>query len=342
MFPIFSNQYFLFVFLVFTFVIGAKVFDYLFRNYIRKFTEFTKTEIDDLIFQVLRKPIYFSIILIGIWLGLRNFSFFEKYLKFLDKGFFSIFVIILAFVFSRILAIFISGWLKAEKKFKRTPRLIKKVVTLFIYLIAILVILDWFEVKITPLVASLGIGGMAIALALQSTLSNVFAGLHIISDKPIEVGDFIELEKDISGFVEDISWRSTRIRTLTNNFLIIPNSKLAESIILNQSKPAEEMSVKIECGVSYESDLEKVEEVVLELAKEIQKNYKGAVKEFEPKMRYHTFGDSNINFSVILRVKRPIFKYEIVHHFIKELKKRFDKENIEIAWPIRKIYFAKK
>ena len=182
---------------------------------------------------------------------------------------------------------------------------------------------------------------MAVALALQPTLSNIFAGIHIISDKPINVGDYIELENGISGFVEDIGWRSTRIKTIYNNYVVIPNSKFAESIIINQSLPGQELIIKIECGVDYSSDLEKVEKITLEVAKNIQEKIKGAVKEFKPFMRYHTFGDSNINFSVFLKIRSPIDKLKVAHEFIKALKSRYDKENIEISWPVRKIQMFK-
>jgi len=181
-----------------------------------------------------------------------------------------------------------------------------------------------------------------IALALQSTLSNFFAGLNILSDRQIEVGDFVELEgTDLSGFVEDIGWRSTRIRTLPNTLVIIPNSKLAETTIINRSKPVPEMSVIIQCGVDYRSDLAKVEKVTIEVAKEIQKTVPGAIKTFEPFIRYHTFGDSNINFSIIIRIEKPIDKYLVTHEFIKALKASYDQEGIEISWPIRKLYQIK-
>ncbi|MFX1503315.1 MAG: mechanosensitive ion channel family protein, partial [Promethearchaeota archaeon] len=185
-------------------------------------------------------------------------------------------------------------------------------------------------------------GALAIGLALQSTLSNFFAGVHILSDKPIRVGDFIELDENTSGTVEDIGWRSTRIRMLTDNLLIIPNGKLAESNIINYSMPKQDLSIWIPCGVSYESDLKKVERVSLEVAKEIQNTVPGAVKDFEPQFRYREFGDSNINFITIIRIEEPIKRFIVRNEFIKALKERFDKEKIEISWPIRKIYNIKR
>jgi small-conductance mechanosensitive channel len=200
------------------------------------------------------------------------------------------------------------------------------------------VILGYFQIDITPLIAGVGLGALAIGLALQSTLSNFFAGMHLVSDRPIDVGDYIEIDDNTKGTVEDIGWRSTRIRTLADNLLIIPNGKLSESNITNFSKPKQDMSLWIPCGISYESDLKKVEKITLEVAKYIQMNADGAVKNFEPGFRFKEFGDSNINFTTILRINDPLKRFVVRNEFIKALKQRFDEEKIEISWPIRKIY----
>jgi small-conductance mechanosensitive channel len=233
------------------------------------------------------------------------------------------------------------GYLKVTKGFDRTPGLLNKALSVIIFLIAIVIILGYFKLDITPMIAGVGLGALAIGLALQSTLTNFFAGIHILSDKPIRVGDFIELDKDIFGVVEDIGWRSTRIRMLTDNLLIIPNNKLADNNIINYSLPKQDFSIWIPCGVAYESDLKKVEKITLEVAKQIQQTVEGAVKDFEPGFRYREFGDSNINFTTILRVEEPMARFVVRNEFIKILKERFDEEKIEISWPIRKIYNIK-
>ena len=283
-----------------------------------------------------------GIALFGIYLFLKSFSSLASYSAYLDSLFFVLFSLFAAMIVSKISSGWIEKLLKFQGKYQGIPKLIDKVVKTTIYLIALLIILSYFGIEITPLVAGLGLGSLAIGLALQSTLSDFFAGIHLLSDKPVRIGDWIELENGIAGYVEDIGWRSTKIRTLPNTIVIIPNSKLAESIITNYSLPEPETAVIVECGVSYESDLEKVEKVTIEVAKEIQKEVKGAIKNFEPFIRYKRFGDSNIIFSVILRAEKPVDKYLITHEFIKKLKKRYDKEGIEISWPIRKIYFGNK
>lgn len=338
---LYKNEYFQFLFIVICAIIFAKIFNLMVTKYIKKITEKTRTDIDDMLMRVIRKPLYIFIILIGFYFGLKSLFILTPYSLWINRIFFIVSALLLSLIVARILSFFISRWLKVQKQFQKTPKLISTVVSIVIYLIAFLMILRYLNVEITPLVATLGLGGLAVGLALQNTLSNFFAGVHIISDRPINVGDYIEMEGDIAGYVEDIGWRSTRIRTLPNTIVVVPNAKIAESVIINNYLPVPEMSIVLQCGVAYGSDLEKVEKVTVDVARKIQETVPGAVKTFEPFIRYHTFGDSNINFSIILRIQEFVDRYLVAHEFIKALKARYDKENIEISWPIRKIYTAK-
>jgi small-conductance mechanosensitive channel len=300
-----------------------------------------KKSYGEFILKKLSKPVLLIVFFIGVYTALKSLSILNEYNKWIDGGIFVIITLLSAVLISNIITVIMLGYLKVKKGFERTPGLLNKALSVIIFLIAIIIILGYFQVDITPMIAGVGLGALAIGLALQSTLTNFFAGVHILSDKPIRVRDFIELDKDTYGIVEDIGWRSTRIRLLTDNLLIIPNGKLAESNIINYSMPKQDFSIWIPCGVAYESDLKKVEKVTLEVAKEIQQNIPGAVKNYEPLFRYREFGDSNINFIAILRVEEPIARFVVRNEFIKALKKRFDEEKIEISWPIRKIYNIK-
>ncbi len=338
-----QNEYFRFLLIILASVMFAKLFHMFLKNYVKRITEKTKSDIDDTILDIVMKPLYTIIILSGFYVALKSLPILIQYNLLLDGAFFLLVVTLITLVVSKILSLLVTRWFKVQKRFERTPKLINKVITAVTYIVAFLMILSYFEIEITPLVATLGLGGLAVGLALQSTLSNFFSGLHIISDRPINVGDFIELQDaNISGYVEDIGWRSTRIKTLPNTIVIIPNSRLAESIIINDSLPEPEMAALVQCGVAYGSDLEKVETITVDIAKKIQKTIPGAVRNFEPFIRYNAFGDSNINFTVILRVEKFVDKYLVTHEFIKALKKRYDKEGIEISWPVRKIYYGDK
>ncbi|MBC8521777.1 MAG: mechanosensitive ion channel family protein [Methanomicrobia archaeon] len=335
------NEWFHFGLILATFAIHTKIAHIILVKYVRRIAARTKTDIDDIILKIVTKPVCIFIMFAGFYFALGALSDLEKYSEEIGGIFFVGSILLLSLIVSRILGVLVSHWLRVQKKYEKMPKLMGNVVAIVIYLMAFLMILDHFDIEINPLLAAFGLGGLAIGLALQNTLSNFFAGLHIITDRPINFGDYIEIEGGTSGFVEDIGWRSTRVRTLPNTLVIVPNSKLAESVIINNSQPVLEMSVVVQCGVAYESDLEKVERVTIDVAKQILETVPGAVKTFQPLVRFHTFGDSNINFSIILRVEEPATKYIVTHEFIKALKKRYDREGIEISWPVRKIYYGK-
>lgn len=218
----------------------------------------------------------------------------------------------------------------------------KVFISIGVYIIALLIFLDTVGISITPLVASLGVGSIAVALALQETLSNFFAGLYLVVDKPVRVGDYIKLESKEEGYVESIGWRSVRIRMISNNFVIVPCSKLAGSVITNYSLPEKELTVPVSVSVDYTSDLEKVEKVTREVARAVMKDVPGGVPEFDPMMRYHTFGDSSIQFTVYLRGKEFVDQFTVRHEFIKKLHRRFQEENIVIPYPIRTVHLHTK
>jgi len=335
-----SNEYLRFLIILVITIIFISITYIILRFIVKKIAD-KKKRYGEFILKQISLPVLILVFFIGLYTSLKSLIALEIHYLWVDGVFFVITVLISAFLVSRIINVLMLGWLKVKRGFKRTPGLLNKAVNVIIFVIAIALILGYFKFDITPLIAGVGLGALAIGLALQSTLSNFFAGVHLISDKPINVGDYIELDNDNNGVVEDIGWRSTRIRTLTDNLLIIPNGKLAESNIINYSMPVKDFSIWVPCGVAYESDLKKVEKVTLEVAKHIQQNVDGAVKDFEPVFRYKEFGDSNINFITVLRIEEPFKRFIVRNEFIKELKERFDKERIEISWPIRKIYNMK-
>ncbi len=208
----------------------------------------------------------------------------------------------------------------------------------FVVVISVLIFLDLLGISITPILASLGIGSLAVALALQDTLSNFFAGLYMAVDRPVEVGHFVKLEGGQEGFISDVGWRSTRIWTPNNNTVVIPNSKLMGSVITNYDLPNREMAVTVEVEVHYQSDLNRVEKVTQEVACEVLKTVAGGLAAFEPIIFFHTFGESGIRFTVVLRTTQFTDAPRIKHEFIKRLHVRYEKEKILIPYPTRTVY----
>ena len=201
-----------------------------------------------------------------------------------------------------------------------------------------LIILDQMGISIAPLLAGLGIGGLAVALALQGTLTNMVAGLSVMTDGSIRVGDYVELDNGMIGAIDGIGWRTTRVRLLSDNIVFIPNSKLADNVTTNFTYPYEEMSVYLQIGVSYFSDLAHVERVTVEVARKVLEETPGSVKGYEPTVWYTDFGDSNINFWVVMRSMNYLESWTVKHSFVKELYRRYEEEGIEISFPARNVF----
>lgn len=201
--------------------------------------------------------------------------------------------------------------------------------------IGLLVLLESLGISITPLLTALGVGGLAVALALQDTLANLFAGVHILASKKVLPGDYVRLDGGGEGYIVDINWHNTTIRQLRDNLIIVPNSRFADAIVTNFHRPAQALSIPVQVGVSYDSDLDEVERVTVEVAHDVMKALTGGVTEYQPKVRFHTFGESRIDFSVTLRTHEFADQYLVVHEFIKRLHQRYRAEGIEIPLPIR-------
>lgn len=211
---------------------------------------------------------------------------------------------------------------------------------LAVLLVGVLFLLSNLGVSVGPLLTALGVGGLAVALALQDTLANLFAGVHLLASKKVQVGDFIRLDTGEEGQIIDINWRNTTVQQVQNNHAIIPNAKLAQSVVINYFRPEPEMSVVIPVGVSYDSDLDHVERVTREVGAEVMRHVPGGVTTHLPVIRFAKFGDSSVDLNVILRTTEFTQQYVIVSEFVKRLHARYREEGIQIPFPMRSVVFA--
>lgn len=234
----------------------------------------------------------------------------------------------------------IGAYAKKSPALYNSQAILQGVTRALILSIGALVLLGTLGISVTPIIASLGITSLAVALALQPTLENFFSGVQLVIDKPVRVGDFIELDSGEQGFVDKIGWRSTWIKMLPNNTVIIPNSVLSNAKVINYFYPEKELSVPVDIGVHYDSDLEHVEQVTLEVAREVLNNHKWGVGSYDTFVVFHTFDDSSINFTVMLRAKEYFNRFFIKSAFIKAIHKRYAQEGIVIPYPIRAINTA--
>jgi small-conductance mechanosensitive channel len=318
--------------------IGKKILLHTVKRFVRK----TTTQLDDILLKAANMPlnllaVIFSFGIIYPMIPIPAEDKFHQYFGMGFKG--SIIIAIIVFVDAMAdgLIQFYSGRIEILKS---SSILVRGASRIIIAGLGLLVILDSFGVSITPIIASLGIGSLAVALAVKSTLENFVCGMQLITDQPIMVGHFVKLESGEEGYVEKIGWRSTWLREPNNNIIVIPNSSLINSRITNYYYPNREVVVKIEVGVHYDSDLNHVERVAVDVAKKVLKECKGAVSGFEPAVRFHTLDSSSINFTVVLRALEHGEGGNVKHEFIKKLHERFKQEGITMPYPIRAINFT--
>lgn len=308
---------------------------------VKRLVATTSLHIDTLLLESLQAPLNILILLVNILLFERLLNHFH--ITNADLSRFSAMSAQLLLVLAIVLFVdrFSNGALTTyttkSEALRSSSGIIKGIVRGLVIGIGALVLLGTLGISITPIIASLGITSLAVALALQPTLENFFSGVQLVVDKPIRVGDYIELDSGEQGFVERIGWRSTWIKMLPNNVVIMPNSVLSQSKIINYYYPQKELSVPVEVGVHYSSDLEHVERVTLEVAREILRSHKWGVPDYETFVVFHTFDSSSINFTVMLRAQEYFNRFFIKSEFIKALHKRYAKEGIVIPYPIRAI-----
>ncbi len=322
--------------------IGILLMTYFLRSvffrYLLGLAKRTKWPFSEIVIKVFKKfiPFWGLLLALHISLGLTRIP--PHIFTIINKTLLILLILSLAMSGSRLLVEIFNYYVLQKSEVLSKITLFEILVKIFVYVIAGILILNVLNINIAPFITTLGIAGLAISLALKDTLENFFAGIHIIMSKQIKPGDFLRLESGDEGIVEDITWRNTTLRTLSNNLIIIPNSKLAQSKVINYHLPSPDLSVIVEVGVSYESDLERVERITLEVARELMKTHPDGVPDFEPLIRYTAFRESSINFNVILRSKEPTARFVIAHEFIKRLHKRYKEEGIEIPFPIRTVY----
>lgn len=322
------------------FFIVAKILVYVSEKIILKLTAKTKTKVDDLIVEKTNRPISFILILIGIRLALLPIKINEKFESAIQNIIITFIYMIVAYILVRVLDIIINSW---GKKFaeKTKSSLDDQLITIFhkfskfiIYLLAFLFILQHWGIQIAPLLASLGIAGLAIAFALQPTLSNLFGGITMIIDKTIRVGDIIKLSTGEMGVVHDIGIRSTKIRTWDNELVTVPNGKLVDATIQNFSQPDPKARINIEFGVEYGNDPEKVKK----LAADTVKKLKNVLKDPAPRILFLKMGDFALEFKLMIWVDELSKKWDTHQEAITKLYKALNKAKIGIPFPTRTVY----
>ena len=313
------------------------------QKIVLRITNKTKTTVDDMIANKSSKPISLIIILIGLRIALETFSLEEALIGTIEKIIGTLIIIILAYLATAVIDIIIDAWGRNFAKKTRSSMddailpLFHRFIRIVVFLLAALYVLDTWGVAVGPLLASLGIAGIAIAFALQNTLGNIFGGISIILDKSIKVGDVVKIGQDISGTVLDVGLRSTKIRTWDNEVMIMPNGKLADSTIQNFVLPEPSARVIVEFGVAYGSHIEKVKKVAFASLKGIP----GILKDPAPFCNFDAMADSAMIFKLFFYVEDYSIRFNRKEKVICALYNNLNKARIEIPFPQRVVWMKK-
>jgi small-conductance mechanosensitive channel len=311
----------------------------LLLSLLRRWAAKTETEIDDILLNVIRGPSITWAIALGLYLAIGTSVLPPRIIQ----ASFSLLHILVILSFTFVAANAAEHLLRFAARRVDLPLastgLTQVVVKGFVIALGVLILLGTLGVSITPILTALGVGGLAVALALQDTLSNLFAGIHILMEKPIRVGDFIRLDSGEEGYVADIGWRTTRIRLLPNNLVIIPNNKLAQSRITNYNLPDKKMALLISISVSYTTDLDHVQRLLIEEATAAIGQVPGLLADPAPFVRFIPgFGQSSLDLTLIVHVREFVDQYLVQHELRLRILKRFRADGVEIPFPSRTVY----
>ena len=324
----------------------ARLLAAVLHRIVHHYTRATETRLDDQVVQAVRLPLLVLIVVQGAFLALRTLPYLDEQRTTLDRVSVAATLLLAVLLAQRLLSALLT-WYGAEIAHRtstdwdeKSLPMIRRVTNVAIAVIGGMVVLGQLGLSISPLLAGLGIGGIAVALALQPLLTNVFASSYMLSDASIRVGDFIAIEGGPSGWVEDIGFRATRIRTFDNNIIILPNATLAESTVTNFDVAGAPVDAAITCGVAYEEDLERVEQVCLDELRGIVQELDEALDDQQPIFRYKRFGDSNIDFLLKVRAQTRRQVGFVTHTMVKRIHGRLAREGITINYPARRLMLA--
>ena len=334
------------------FLIASGVANVVMRVFLGRLARRTPGTLDEELLNVVRGPVVLFTVLSGLFLALLILTNLESPRYALIAGFddqirrawLVVVIAEVAYLLYHLLDATMTWYIQSVAQTTETQlddRLLpplKRIMPLLVYSLGFLMALSVLNIPISPILAGLGIGGLAVALAVQPTLANFFAGTYVVTEGELNVGDYIELQGGPSGYVVEVGWRSTKIRSMYNNLVIIPNSQMANSIVTNYYSPEPSMNVLVYCGVSYDSDLEVVESVVREASQELVNESEYAV-DGEPWFGYDEFGDSNISFWVFVQAKDRLGSFYLTSDLVKVIHSRLTAAGIEINYPVRKLVF---
>lgn len=341
-FPDITGSKYLDALLIFVlFAVLAIVVDLVINRLLKGITRLSKTTIDDRIVKVIRRPVFFTVIVIG---AVQTAAYLEppgKALFYTSATLYTALTIVWVAAAIRISNITIENALGKIADITGLGRdvipLIENVWKVVVFAAGLLVVLSVWKLSITPILASAGIAGVAVALAAKDSLANFIGGISIFVDRPYKIGDYIVLDSGERGEVTEIGIRSTRIRTRDDILISIPNSIISNTKIVNESAPEPRYRIKIPIGVAYGSDIDLVEKILLD----VSIGNGNVVEEPAPRVRFRAFGDSSLNFELLCWIQEPSLRGLTLHELNSSIYKSFAASGVTIPFPQRAVHIRR-
>ena len=296
------------------------VLNWLIVHRLQRVATRTSWDWDDPIIGELRKRLPFWALLVGITLSIPFWPLSQNWSARLGVTSKALLILsitsAIAAVAVRLLTIFVPRFNPEAQ----ISGMMKNIVRIVIFTIGLLVVLKGVGVEITPMLAALGVGGLAVALALQEVLSNLFAGLFVTFGGQVRIGDFIKVEGGPEGYIRDFKWRVTLVETLAGNVVIVPNSKVSQAVITNFTRPTPDTGLIVEVTVAQDSDLVAVERICLEVSRGVMAEVEGGVPKCEPMVRFSAFSTLGITCAVHVRCQTYADQLLVRHELIKRVQ----------------------
>jgi len=326
------------------FYLGAKVIYLVLTHLVGRLVKKTTTQLDDMILSKVKAPIFYLIILAGIATAFNFLPLPPEARVIFSKILLSIVIAISCYLVSSFINVVVKGWFIARSKVtgrikgRELIMLSRKILNFIIFGFLIIFILTLWNVRVTALVASLGIAGFVFGFALRDIFANVFGGIALIADKSFKIGDFIKLESGEVGEVIDIGLRSTRIKSFDEgNEIIVPNNSLVTSKITNYGRPLINLKIVVKIGVAYGSDVKKTRQVLLDCAKKIDE----VQEDPGPRVYFMEMADFSLNFRVVFWIADFRQRFDIRDEFVSLAYEELQSKGIKIPFPTRTIHIEK-
>ena len=323
-------------------VILSKILYWLFANVFKKLASRTKTKLDDLIVDHIEEPVVFAVIIAGIYYALHRLHFTDSLDAWIGRVYFFLIVFNIAWLLNRLIDSLIDEYLvpivqKTEGDLDdQLLPVLRKVIHFVVWAMALVIGLNNAGYDVGALIAGLGIGGLAFALAAQDSVANLFGGLTVFFDKPFTINDRIQVS-GYDGFVTEVGIRSTRLRTLAGRIVTIPNKEFTGSIVENvSSEPTRKVSMTL--GLTYDMDDVKVEQAI-QVLKDIHAENTNTTD--DTVITFSSFGDFSLNVLFIYYIKKECDIMETQSAMNMEILRRFNAAGLDFAFPSQTIYSKK-